>query len=212
MAATLAAMRISSSVLLLLSLCCGATVLNAQNVATAGFVCRTSSGETLLQRENWLLLDELALHPVSATEAGYHEHNGVSLDAQLDDNSPAAMAHQRKLLEQAKECFADLDDSKVSGEDRADLTLLRSSIAERIFARDVRQPEHYRPEEPVELIGTGLFFPLTQSYARRTRGSRTSSHVWSRCRVISSRPSRTCVNPIRFSSTPQSAKLRATNR
>jgi uncharacterized protein (DUF885 family) len=158
-------MRISgSTVVFLASLCCGATVLNAQNAGTAGFACRTSSGETLLHRENRLLLDELALHPVSATEAGYHEHNGVSLDAQLDDNGPAAMADERKLLEDAKQCFAKLDDSKISGEDKADLTLVRSSIAEQIFARDVRQPEFYRPERPVELIGTALFFPLTQNY------------------------------------------------
>src|SRR5713226_4282840 len=29
----------------------------------------------------------LALSPVSATSAGYHEHNGVSLDEKLDDYS-----------------------------------------------------------------------------------------------------------------------------
>ena len=32
----------------------------------------------------------LALTPVSATQAGYHEHNGMSLDEALDDYSAAA--------------------------------------------------------------------------------------------------------------------------
>ena len=31
----------------------------------------------------------LALSPSAATQAGYHEHNGVSLDEALDDYSPA---------------------------------------------------------------------------------------------------------------------------
>ena len=115
-------------------ICSSAPALLAQNGATAGFVCRTSAGETLLRRENRLLLDELALHPVEATEAGYHEHDGVSLDAQLDDIGPAAMARERRLLEDAKQCFANVEDSKISGEDKADLTLVRSSIAEQILS------------------------------------------------------------------------------
>ncbi|HEY4010773.1 MAG TPA: hypothetical protein VGM11_11530, partial [Acidobacteriaceae bacterium] len=143
------------------ALCLAASAQAAQMDA---FVCRLSPQETLLHQANRLLLEELALHPVSATEAGYHEHNGVSLDAQLDDASPAALAHERRLLADAQRCFANVEESNLSGEDKADLTLVRSSIAEEIFASDVRQPEHYRPERPVELIGTALFFPLTQNY------------------------------------------------
>jgi uncharacterized protein (DUF885 family) len=127
------------------------------------FVCRADAQESLLHQENRFLLEELALHPVEATESGYHEHNGVSLDAKLDDIGPQAMARERALLD-ARKCFAAVDESKLSGEDKADLTLVRSSIEEEIFARDERQPEHYRPERAVELIGTALFFPLTQSY------------------------------------------------
>jgi uncharacterized protein (DUF885 family) len=136
----------------------------ASAATKAAFVCRIDSQETLLHQENRLLLEELALHPVSATEAGYHEHNGVSLDAELDDVSPEAMARERALLDDARKCFAQVDEAGLSAEDRADLALVRSSIEEDIFAHDVRQPEHYRPERPAELVGTALFFPLTQSY------------------------------------------------
>ena len=136
----------------------------AQNTTKTAFACRTDPKETLLHQANRLMLEELALHPVSATGAGYHEHNGVSLDAQLDDIGPEAMARERALLSDAQRCFAKVDESRLTGEDKADLTLVRSSINEDIFARDVRQPEHYRPERPVEHIGTALFFPLTQNY------------------------------------------------
>ena len=60
----------------------------AQNTTKTAFACRTDPKETLLHQANRLMLEELALHPVSATGAGYHEHNGVSLDAQLDDIGP----------------------------------------------------------------------------------------------------------------------------
>ena len=136
----------------------------AQNTTKAAFVCKINPQETLLHQSNRLMLEELALQPVSATQAGYHEHNGISLDAQLDDIGPEAMARERALLGDAQRCFAKVDESKLTGEDKADLTLVRSSIDEDIFARDVRQPEHYRPERPVEHIGTALFFPLTQNY------------------------------------------------
>ena len=54
----------------------------AQNTTKAAFVCKINPQETLLHQSNRLMLEELALQPVSATQAGYHEHNGVSLDAQ----------------------------------------------------------------------------------------------------------------------------------
>src|SRR5215471_11481487 len=37
----------------------------------------------------------LALSPVSATQAGYHDHNGMVLDELIDDLSPAGMDAQR---------------------------------------------------------------------------------------------------------------------
>src|SRR3954470_396115 len=39
----------------------------------------------------------LALSPVAATSAGYHEHQGVRLDEQLDDYSASGVANQRKF-------------------------------------------------------------------------------------------------------------------
>src|SRR3982074_829216 len=39
----------------------------------------------------------LALSPVSATQAGYHQHKGVQLDEALDDYSPQGMRNQRQF-------------------------------------------------------------------------------------------------------------------
>lgn len=51
-------------------------------------------------------LAELALSPVSATQAGYHAHNGKSLDTELDDSSAESRAENRALLMSAKKYFA----------------------------------------------------------------------------------------------------------
>ena len=39
----------------------------------------------------------LALSPVSATSAGYHEHQGVRLDERLDDLSHGGLQEQRQF-------------------------------------------------------------------------------------------------------------------
>ena len=39
----------------------------------------------------------LALSPVGATSAGYHEHKGVNLDEQIDDFSAAGIDQQHKF-------------------------------------------------------------------------------------------------------------------
>src|SRR5205809_477869 len=46
-----------------------------------------------------LLYGSLALSPVSATQTGYHEHNGMKLDEMLDDYSTAGIEGQRKFYE-----------------------------------------------------------------------------------------------------------------
>src|SRR5260370_7485870 len=39
----------------------------------------------------------LALSPVSATQAGYHQHKGIQLDEMLDDYSAQGMRGQRQF-------------------------------------------------------------------------------------------------------------------
>ena len=46
-----------------------------------------------------LLYGSLALSPVGATQAGYHEHDGVQLDEQIDDFSAAGIEAQRRFYD-----------------------------------------------------------------------------------------------------------------
>src|SRR5882724_11197291 len=51
----------------------------------------------------------LALSPVSATQAGYHEHQGVRLDDKLDVISPSGVHATRKFDAQFKARLAAID-------------------------------------------------------------------------------------------------------
>ena len=48
-------------------------------------------------------------------------------------------------------------------EEGADLALLRDNIESTLFQIDVLQGYRYRPQDYVEMIGSGLFFPLTST-------------------------------------------------
>jgi uncharacterized protein (DUF885 family) len=128
------------------------------------FHCTASANESLLDQANRFILATLRLAPVEATQAGYHGDAQTNLDTQLDDSSPEAIAAQRALLVAGKQCFAAVKAG--SAEDGADLLLLRYSIESSLFQLNVLEGYRFRPQDSVEMIGSGLFFPLTD-----TRGS-----------------------------------------
>jgi len=125
------------------------------------FPCRAQQQEQFADRAQRYLFTSLAFSPVLATQMGYHEHNGTSLDDQLDDFSPQAIADKRQFLLHAQRCFA--MQPKLSPQDAADLALVRNDIALSLLQLDEVQAYKYRPDSYVELIGSGLFFPLTQT-------------------------------------------------
>jgi uncharacterized protein (DUF885 family) len=130
------------------------------SAAAADFHCGTAQHEPFLDQANRFILAGLQYQPVEATQAGYHGDANI-LDTQLDDASPDTIAAQRKLMLTGKTCFAAL--KVTSPEDVADLALLRDNIESSLFALDVLQPYRYRPQDYVEMIGSGLFFPLTST-------------------------------------------------
>jgi uncharacterized protein (DUF885 family) len=130
------------------------------SAAAAGFRCTVATHEPFLDQANRFILAGLSYQPVEATQAGYHGERN-RLDTELDDASPATIAAQRALLVEGKQCFARVRAS--SPEDGADLALLRDSIEANLFALDVLQGYRYRPQDYVEMIGSGLFFPLTST-------------------------------------------------
>jgi uncharacterized protein (DUF885 family) len=114
----------------------------------------------LLEQANRFILAGLRYQPVEATQAGYHGDGNV-LDTELDDASPTTIAAQRALLIAGKICFSAA--KATTPEDVADLALLRDNIDANLFQIDVLQPYRYRPQDYVEMIGSGLFFPLTST-------------------------------------------------
>ena len=127
--------------------------------ASEAFRCTVSANEPFLNQANRFILAGLRYQPVEATQAGYHGDTHASLDTELDDASAATIAAKRALLVTGKQCFAAVNANLP--EDAADLALLRDSIDSNLFALDTLQGYRYRPQDYIEMIGSGLFFPLT---------------------------------------------------
>jgi uncharacterized protein (DUF885 family) len=131
-----------------------------------------ADSQTFAQWSEQFIKDSLALQPVSASAAGYHTHvdprtgQMIELDAQFDDMSPGAMARLRDFYAGWRERFQ--KQTPLSGldpEDAADWQLLSDQIGLRMLEFDHLQSYRHQPTVVVELIGNGLFLPLSQSYA-----------------------------------------------
>jgi len=107
----------------------------------------------------------LALSPVSATQAGYHEHQGVKLDEKLDDFSPSGIEAARKFDAGFHDRLAAIDQQALSAEERADYQIIENAIE--LSLLDLQQIQSYRhnPTIYVELVGNALFSPFVLEYA-----------------------------------------------
>jgi len=107
----------------------------------------------------------LALSPVSATQAGYHEHQGVRLDEKLDDFSPSGVDATRKFDAEFKDRLAAIDQQALSAEERADYQIIQNAVD--LSWLDLQQIQNYRhnPTTYVELVGNALFSPFVLEYA-----------------------------------------------
>jgi uncharacterized protein (DUF885 family) len=107
----------------------------------------------------------LALSPVSATQAGYHEHQGGRLDERLDDFSPEGMEEARKFYGSFRDRLAGADQRALSAEERADYQIIQNAVD--LSLLDLEQIQSYRhnPTLYVELVGNALFTPFVLEYA-----------------------------------------------
>jgi uncharacterized protein (DUF885 family) len=107
----------------------------------------------------------LALSPVSATLAGYHEHAGVRLDERFDDFSPAGIEKERRFYAGFHDRLAAIDPRSLSVEDRADYQIIQNAID--LSLLDLREIQGFRhnPTIYVELVGNALFNPFVLEYA-----------------------------------------------
>jgi uncharacterized protein (DUF885 family) len=116
--------------------------------------------------------ESLALSPTAASSVGYHKHSDaktgktVWLDALLDDLSREGIAEQRAFYQQWRERFRrETPRSTLNLQDAADWQLIDDQIGLNLLEFDKIQTYRHNATVPVELIGNGLFLPLTQEYA-----------------------------------------------
>jgi uncharacterized protein (DUF885 family) len=116
-----------------------------------------------------LLYGSLALSPVGATQAGYHEHNGIQLDELLDDYSPAGIDTQRKFYEDFQNRVNALNSSALDKEQQADLEIIKNDLNLVLLELNTIQGYKHNPTVYIELTGNALFAPYVLEYAPKER-------------------------------------------
>src|SRR5665213_3379342 len=108
---------------------------------------------------------DLALSPVSATAAGYHVHNGMTLDGMLDDYSAAGLEQQRQFCTDIQNRAGVLDPGKLDKEQKADLDIITSNTGLCLLELNSIQSFKHNPTVYVELVGSALFPLYMLNYA-----------------------------------------------
>src|SRR5437773_6637415 len=115
------------------------------------------------------LYGSLALSPVSATQTGYHEHNGMQLDELLDDYSTAGIDGQRRFYEGIQGRINSLNAASLDKEQQADLEIIKNNLNLSLLELNTIQNYKHNPTFYVELAGNALFTPYMLNYAPKER-------------------------------------------
>jgi len=116
-----------------------------------------------------LLYGALALSPVSATQTGYHEHNGIPLDEQLDDYSSSGIEAQHRFYQGFQSRIASLNTASLDKEQQADVEIIRNYLNLALLELNTIQNYKHNPTVYVELAGSSLFTPYILNYAPKER-------------------------------------------
>ncbi|HEY1731769.1 MAG TPA: DUF885 domain-containing protein [Terriglobales bacterium] len=134
----------------------------------------TEANAKFAQMTDTFVKDSLALSPVNASQAGYHKHTDpktgktIDLDAQLDDVSAAGVAAQQTFYREWRKRFQkESPIETLNPQDAADFRLIDDQIGLSLLEFDTIQNYKHNPTVYVELLGSGLFLPLTQEYASK---------------------------------------------
>jgi uncharacterized protein (DUF885 family) len=107
----------------------------------------------------------LALSPVSATVAGYHEHQGVRLDEKLDDYSPGGIQDQRRFFSGFRDRLALVKPESLAPEESADYQIIQNQVELALLDLTRIQSFRHNPTVYVELVGNALFNPFVLEYS-----------------------------------------------
>ena len=122
--------------------------------------CRmTSQTQDISRLTDDFVYGSLALSPVSATSAGYHEHNGVKLDEKLDDYSDAGFQAQGRFFGGFHDRLAQVKLDHLSDQERADYQILTNQTELALLELNEIRSYRHNPTIYVELVGNALFTP-----------------------------------------------------
>ena len=108
----------------------------------------------------------LSFSPVAATAAGYHAHNGIPLDDQIDSYSPESVRRQLEFYESfQKRLDAKVEAGGLNAQELADYELMRDQCRLARFELSFQQRYKHDPTLYVELAGNAIFTPLVLEYA-----------------------------------------------
>ena len=108
----------------------------------------------------------LSFSPVAAAAAGYHSHNGIPLDDQIDSFSAESVRRQLEFYEGfEKRLDAKAEAGGLTAQDQADYELMRDQCRLARFELGVLQRYKHDPTLYVELVGNAIFTPLVLEYA-----------------------------------------------
>ena len=130
------------------------------------------ASQKFAEMSDQFLKGALALTPVSASQAGYHQHfdpksgKTIELDSEYDDVSLEGYARLRAYYADWRERFRkETPQSSLDPEDAADWQLIDDQIGFNLLELDRIQNYRHHPTVVVEMIGNGIFLPLSQTYA-----------------------------------------------
>ncbi|HZP17853.1 MAG TPA: DUF885 domain-containing protein [Terriglobales bacterium] len=133
---------------------------------------KPAANTKFLELADQFVKESLALSPVNASQAGYHKHldartgKTVLLDSLLDDVSTTAIAAQLKFYRNWRNRFrTETPLASLNPQDAADYRLIDDQIALGLLELEHIRNYRHNPTVYVELLGNGLFLPLTQEYA-----------------------------------------------
>ena len=121
----------------------------------------------------------LALTPIAATAAGYHEHvegadeeglggTKIALDEMLDDYSPAGVQKRVSFYKDFRKRLHDaVEREKLAGDLWADYAVIDNHIARELVELERIRSHEHNPNLYVRLLGTALYTPLVHEYASK---------------------------------------------
>jgi uncharacterized protein (DUF885 family) len=107
----------------------------------------------------------LSFSPVSASAAGYHEHQKVNLDELLDNYDESELKKVRDYLSGFRRRLDEnVQPDALNLEERADYDILTDHLRQWQLELDTIQNYRHNPTLYVELLGSALFTPMVVEY------------------------------------------------